>query len=171
MENGQKHYVGRVGALAVLLGVGAVITGLPGIAAADTGAPGETNVSAPPANSAPAPAARHSRGARVDTPDHSSSSARAGSSTPSRNDSRANTAAAVAGRHLRPQQSATPVATGGVSSSEAAVTRVPIISSAADNSVSAGSTITEAIQEVAPAAAAPAAAEIAAVAPLSLIHI
>jgi len=167
MEIGQKHYVGRVGALAVLLGVGAVITGLPGVAAADTSAPGDTGVSAAPANSAPAPAARRSRGARVDAPDHSSNSGRAGSSNPSRNDSRANAAAVVAGRHLRPQQSETPVPALGISTADTAATRVSTIPSAADNSVPAGSTVTEAIQEIAPAAAspAPAAAEIAAAAP------
>jgi uncharacterized membrane protein len=40
------NHVGRVGALAVLLGVGAVFAGLPAVAVADTGAAGETTVSA-----------------------------------------------------------------------------------------------------------------------------
>ena len=40
------NHVGRVGALAVLLGVGVVFAGLPAVAVADTGATGETTASA-----------------------------------------------------------------------------------------------------------------------------
>ena len=81
MKHGQiKHghkslsanHVGRVGALAVLLGVGAVFAGLPAIAAADTGADSETTVSATAdgttvsatTDAAPASPARQNRGAR-----------------------------------------------------------------------------------------------------------
>jgi hypothetical protein len=53
-------YVGRVGALAVLLGVGAAITGLPAVAAADTGAGADTTVATDTTDSSPAPAPRTS---------------------------------------------------------------------------------------------------------------
>jgi endoglycosylceramidase len=64
------QYVGRVGALAVLLGVGAAITGLPAVAAADTGSGADTTVATDATDSSPAPAPRRpSRGARTDSAD------------------------------------------------------------------------------------------------------
>ncbi|MEX1175107.1 MAG: hypothetical protein WEB51_06015 [Mycobacterium sp.] len=76
MNPGRKsrpaHHVGRVGALAIFLGVGmsgGAITGLPAVAAADTGTPSDTNVSAGGADSSSATPARQSRGARGDSAD------------------------------------------------------------------------------------------------------
>lgn len=59
------HYVGRVGALAVFLGVGALIS-VPGVAAADTDGSGDTSAAAQA--SAPAPAAKQGRSARGVSP-------------------------------------------------------------------------------------------------------
>lgn len=71
------HYVGRVGALAVALGVGGVIVGLPGLAAADTGGSnsGASATAGVAEKSGESESKRRPRGAsRTGTPDSSSAS-------------------------------------------------------------------------------------------------
>lgn len=74
MASGQGmggHAVGRVGALAVALGIGGVILGLPAVAVADRGEAADTGAAAT-TDTTPAPATRPSRGAhrqsRADAP-------------------------------------------------------------------------------------------------------
>ncbi len=143
MKHGQiKHghkslsanHVGRVGALAVLLGVGAVFAGLPAIAAADTGADSETTVSATAdettasatTDAAPASPARQNRGAR--SSDDASSGSSAPSSTGNGRTGATNSGdpvsadaspAAAPGRNGTARRSATPRPVPGISNVEA----------------------------------------------------
>ena len=130
------NHVGRVGALAVLLGVGAVFAGLPAVAVADTGAAGETTVSATTGetsvsattDTAPASPARQTRGARgtddasgVSSASPSTGNGRTGSANADDPDSAdASPTASTPGRNGYPRRSATPPTVPGISNSEAA---------------------------------------------------
>lgn len=63
-DRDKRHRLGRVVALAAFLGVGAVITGLPAVATADSGAAGERAVATDTTDAGPAAGPRQSRGAR-----------------------------------------------------------------------------------------------------------
>lgn len=113
------HYVGRVGALALFLGIGGAITGLP-VAAADVTGDGNADASASAGTSDSAPSPRHSRGARSESQEPTTDSSvtrRTG-----RSSVKPNPASAV-GRNSHVQRTVTPDLATGISAPDVSAPR------------------------------------------------